>query len=149
MSRLFPLAVTENTISHISLPQTRPISRFPLKTTRSLGYCIVRDPIPNLKSAFTDMNKKKKKKNRSTRLRIEMTIFYQNFNGPKTPLASPLGVGTIIRFISTSIDQEVKQELDNSAFFLYHDDRVILVATLRFKQAIVTFNTKTEANTWG
>lgn len=78
-----------------------------------------------------------------------MTIFYQNFNAPKTPLASPLGVGTIIRFISTSINQEVKQELDNTAFYLYHDDRIILVATLRFKQATVTFNTKTEANTWG
>lgn len=78
-----------------------------------------------------------------------MTIFYQSFNAPKTPLASPLGIGTLIRFISTSIDQEVKPELDNSAFYLYHDDRIIFVATLRFKQATFTFNTKTESNTWG
>lgn len=78
-----------------------------------------------------------------------MTIFYQKFNAPITPLASPLGVGTIIRFISTSIDQEVKQELDNSSFNLYLDSGILLVATIRFKQATVTFNTKTEANTWG
>lgn len=78
-----------------------------------------------------------------------MSIFYQKFNAPITRLASPLGLGTVIRFFSTSIDQEVKEGLDNTAFNLYLDDRVILVATIRFKQATVTFNSKTEANTWG
>ena len=78
-----------------------------------------------------------------------MTTFYQKFNTPVTPLATPLGPGTVIRFFSTSIDQEVKQEFDNTSFNLYLDDRVILVAAIRFKQATVTFNTKTEANTWG
>lgn len=78
-----------------------------------------------------------------------MTTFYQKFNAPITRLASPLGPGIVIRFFSTSIDQEVKPEYDNTGLYLYLDDRIILVATLRFKQATVTFNTKTEAGAWG
>lgn len=78
-----------------------------------------------------------------------MSIYYPKFNAPKTSLETPLGLGTVIRFFSTSIDKQVPQGPDNTAFNLYHNDRIILVVTLRFKYATVTFNTKSESNTWG
>lgn len=78
-----------------------------------------------------------------------MAVFYQNVNAPVTTLANPLGQGSVIRFVSTSIDKKVGKPFDNTSFNLHLGDRIIFVFSLRFTENRIIFNTKTEQGSWG
>lgn len=136
--------LTETTISYIPLLQTRSIPIFLLETIPSLGSSVVWDPISNLESALADF-----KPDRSFRLNIDMTTIYQKVNAPITTLASPLGVGSVVRFFSTKIDKSGGRASESTAVSLHKGSRILVTASIRFSQGIILFNTQTEDGAWG
>lgn len=101
------------------------------------------DPTFNLKSAPTDC-----KANRLFRFSIDMTIIYQTLNAPATTLASPLGTNSLVRFVSTSINQDVNPNIDNTHVNLTKGDRILIGVAIRFKQGVLLFDSQTRPNTW-
>lgn len=77
-----------------------------------------------------------------------MTILYQNLNAPATTLASPLGTNSLVRFISTSINQNVDPDIDNTHVNLTRDDRILIGVAIRFKHGVLVFDSQSRANTW-